>query len=79
MFYFQCFTAEGDQIYSQPTFRYYSAPQGAQVRYLMHDAADQIRNMEVALRKTKEEDKDICKRVSAIYLFACLFIWANTI
>ncbi|XP_012944778.1 structural maintenance of chromosomes protein 6 [Aplysia californica] len=41
----ECFTLEGDQVYSEPTFRYYSNDKMS-VKFLMADVAEQVKALE---------------------------------
>ncbi|CAL1548056.1 unnamed protein product [Lymnaea stagnalis] len=51
----ECFTVSGDQLYSLPTFRYYSSDKTI-VRYLMADVNDQIRDL---LKEEKQLEEEI--------------------
>jgi len=59
----ECFTAEGDQMFSLPTFRLYSAPMNAQVRYLMADAESHIRKLQAELKSKSDDDREIQNQI----------------
>ena len=50
-------------MFSLPTFRLYSAPMNAQVRYLMADAESHIRKLQAEMKSKSDDDREIQKQV----------------
>ncbi|KAH9495390.1 Structural maintenance of chromosomes protein 6 [Bulinus truncatus] len=59
----ECFTENGDQVFSSPTFRFYSNTNKNNVRYLMSDVQEQILKIEQEEKLLEEDKKNICQQI----------------